>query len=1154
MFGNLFGGGTSAPPKQQQQAPAARAFPPPLPSSGARPGAFGPSAAAPPPEASLSPSTSTGSSGPTGGSDLFGSMSVTSSSAAPQAAATATGFSFLSSPVSSEAPAAAAASGFSFGAGAPTAAAATSSGFAFAAASAPTPAAAGAATSGFAFGGGGGASAPPSSGFAFGSGAPGAVAGGSAGGPSSTAGSAGVDPAEALGAGGVKKKKPTFRPGFERGGGEAPSAAAAAAAAPPPTEPVSSLLAGMQVHEGGSGGGEQPGALLSGLLVHAAGEAPAAEGPGGMLAGLQMHGSGAGEGERDAQAGMGGAAASGFSFPTAAAPVEAAAPTPADAAAPPFSIPSPAGQPPQSRTASAFPGAPASGAADPSTSSTTQMRSVVSSLGEASRVARLRLADLKARLRSLHSEVSVASDAVARLQLAVTDLELRQDESVRGERYEEAEALALELKALQTGALAAASSKRAALLQQRSALEREVEGAFEEISAAARETVSGLGSYAVERAGVLASFRGSAHGAHAAAGDRIVVEEEQLRLKEKGVDNESALVEEERAGVETTIAEQTTALVEACTAQREAHERLVGEVAELERALAAKRSAEAAARGALKETEGKIASIRAKFEKQGKRLASKAEAIEAEKRECAGEARALAAAKAEFAASKRRDRARERGLLRQVEANAGELGTARALCSALDALGAARDKLNGEARACAAACEALREEVERAVRGVRTNAVRKATLGAQASALQKVIDGLDAKEPQLAEEKKRAVAEKKFKEAGRLKEEGEKMVLAKDKATRELSDCTSGIDSCDHDSVALEEGVVGARAALAAAERRGDEARAAALDEAIRAAARFALSLGAPRPTPAIAATIALCDPVSLALLPGAEESAEDGASDLSNAELAIEGVETGAERARGGGHWLSSVQSAAVEMVVAERDVLVDEAQAVAGRLGRPFALAQLLAEVAEEAGQGAAAAAEAAAGEAPALAAGSQQPVSIAAAAAAADADSLASGSGSGSGSGGGEGSAQPGEGVQPTQHLSTGFSFGAGGASLAAPEGGESGHVSGLAGGLGMGAVQEGGVGSGLGAAFLQAAAAAAAGVEDGSASAGAEEMGHAWDAGEGREGGAAAAAPPGPSLHELALGVQSIAASITEKEEAISAAVQREDFDAAGAWLC
>jgi chromosome segregation ATPase len=417
------------------------------------------------------------------------------------------------------------------------------------------------------------------------------------------------------------------------------------------------------------------------------------------------------------------------------------------------------------------------------------------------------------------------------------------------------------------------------------------------------------------------------------------------------VDNECALVEEERAGVESAIAEQTTALAEACSAQREAHERRVGEVAELERALAAKRSEEAAARSALRDTEGKIASIRAKFEKQGKRLSAKAEALEADKAECAREAVELAAAKGEFAGALGRDRARERGLLRQLQANDAELATARALCSALDELGAARSALSAGAAAAASTAAGLREEVERAERAVRSNAVRKAALGAQANALQKVIDGLDAKEPQLAEEKKRAVAEKKFKEAGRLKEEGEKMLVAREKASKELGDCTSGIDGCDHDAVALEEGVAAAKAALAAAERTGDAARAVALDEAIRSAARCALALSARRAPPAIAATIGLVDAASLAPLAPAAHAAADASADASNAELCIEAPEEEGSSGRGGGgHWTSSVQVSARDMVEAERDVLVEEAVAVAGRLGRPFNLAALLAEVAAE------------------------------------------------------------------------------------------------------------------------------------------------------------------------------------------------------------
>ena len=76
------------------------------------------------------------------------------------------------------------------------------------------------------------------------------------------------------------------------------------------------------------------------------------------------------------------------------------------------------------------------------------------------------------------------------------------------------------------------------------------------------------------------------------------------------------------------------------------------------------------------------------------------------------------------------------------------------------------------------------------------------------------------------------------------------------------------------------------------------------------------------------------------------------------------------------------------------------------------------------------------------------------------------------------------------------------------------------------------------------FMQAAA--AAGARDGAAEL--EEGAGAAQGEQPSEGGAA-----GPSPQVLALAIASIASSVTEKEGDISAAVQREDFDAAGAAL-
>ena len=66
--------------------------------------------------------------------------------------------------------------------------------------------------------------------------------------------------------------------------------------------------------------------------------------------------------------------------------------------------------------------------------------------------------------------------------------------------------------------------------------------------------------------------------------------------------------------------------------------------------------AEIAARENLEVAENRIKQIRAKFDKQTKRLASKREGLDAETRECEAEARAIAQALREFALARKKAR------------------------------------------------------------------------------------------------------------------------------------------------------------------------------------------------------------------------------------------------------------------------------------------------------------------------------------------------------------------------------------------------------------------------------------------------------------------------------------------------------------------
>jgi len=528
-------------------------------------------------------------------------------------------------------------------------------------------------------------------------------------------------------ASGMKKKKGGFRPGFDRSSDGAPP----------------SLLSGLTVHGGGDGDGgdEVSTSLLSGMNLH-----------------------GEGEGGQQVQAQAEPAPAEEGTF-ARLLKLTAASPSPAPLEAP--SLPSP----PLRRSAPA------------STDSTAAKKAAVLSLSEAASSTRLRLADLKIRLRAIGEEGRRASGEVDRLRGGLGDVEARQDEAVRTENFDAAERIGEEAEGVRAQ-LAAAEGKRAAILVRRRKTEEEYEGVLAEQAAVALETLSAVRSYEGERAGALASFFADAVRRHGNGADRLAGEEEQLRLKAEGVAREGRMVAEESGQTERAIVVQSEELARSVVELTVRVGTLGSEVAALEAALKAKQAEARSASSQLADAEGRIATIRAKFDKQTKRLAAKRVAVDQETEECANESAAIARAKREYASTRARDRAAERALLRQMGAAGRDVGSLQALSDALSAAAGKRAALAIAAAKATAACDAAGSEVNRVLRASRGVQARKAELEAQAGSARKLIHGIDGRVPGLNEEKKAAVAGKKFKEAARVNDELKRLGEQREQAER----------------------------------------------------------------------------------------------------------------------------------------------------------------------------------------------------------------------------------------------------------------------------------------------------------------------------------------------------------------------------------
>ena len=478
------------------------------------------------------------------------------------------------------------------------------------------------------------------------------------------------------------------------------------------------------------------------------------------------------------------------------------------------------------------------------------------------------------------------------------------------------------------------------VLQLKAEVEANQQQVFAEARAASTLALQGLKVYGEERSTALSSFRNQVYTTHTSLNEKLTSDEEQAQLKAKHVQAETLTVESEARQVESIISEQTGELVKLSAEVKEKHAILTGEVLELERLLEAKRREERAAALQLDEYEQKIKQIAAKFDKQHVRLQTRREHIDNERAECAREAAEIAKAKAEFASSRKRDRRTERDLLAQLRHNSADVAIADSLNVALSAQDARRSELASQSSSAHSALSKSLEAVEECLRATRATESRKAALEAQVSGHNKTIHNIDASIPALNEEKKRAVADKKFKEAGRINDELKRLSDQREEAVKELSTCTTGVDAAEAELSGAGANLNALRSAALSTERTSDLERCELLKKAIRALSIQVRDLSKSRRKAILTPTVTEID--AQTLVPLASNSEAEAAEDEAQATtLAIEiNKDTG----------MSSTQHAAVELLAAERDLLLEELNILCARHGVSADIGQLPAQEEEE------------------------------------------------------------------------------------------------------------------------------------------------------------------------------------------------------------
>ena len=276
-------------------------------------------------------------------------------------------------------------------------------------------------------------------------------------------------------ASGIKKKKPGFRPGFAR---DEPTATA------PTTSTGGSVLSGLTVHEEPNTTDDNTGnSVLAGMRLHAASDAGEDQGEApSVLSGLQVHNVNTPGTDTNTITPM----ASGFNFVGNSSPAVTINTTSSLPVIPP-TVPTTAqdngmfGNLLKKSTASTetFQTSTFGTTAARSVSPTARMRNNLTDLNDAARQTRMRLADLKIRLRQLIEQDKVANQEVEKWKSKVSDIERKQDEAIRNELFEEAEQLNESLDAAR-GSLLAAEGRRRGVLANRTSVEEEQAQVFKE--------------------------------------------------------------------------------------------------------------------------------------------------------------------------------------------------------------------------------------------------------------------------------------------------------------------------------------------------------------------------------------------------------------------------------------------------------------------------------------------------------------------------------------------------------------------------------------------------------------------------------------------------------------------------------------------------
>lgn len=404
-------------------------------------------------------------------------------------------------------------------------------------------------------------------------------------------------------------------------------------------------------------------------------------------------------------------------------------------------------------------------------------------LEDSGRATRMSLADSRIRVRQLQDEEQRILEQIQRDKQNIDAMSKQQDDAIRTEAFDQAEMLAERIESV-SKSLRHHEEKRNQVLQQLQEIRNAQNAIFQEATKQTAQAISLISEFHSQKLSELERFRKDVMKTKSETIERILSDAEQLQSKESLVAAEVTLLEEEASNVEKSIKEQTGELSSLVVKLEEQYSTIMDEVEELKRKLAEKEAEAAGVHSELSSTKSRIDSIRSRFEKQHARVALKKERVTIEQNECRAEAEAIAQAKRECAGLLIDKRKRETTMLKIVKSSNSDKSVLKTLDASLKKFSKSRALFANKEAEHDKLLQDLATKVESAMQSLRDNATQRAADEAAAASKKKQIETMDAKIPQLEEEKLAAVAAKKFKEAGRLNDELKRMEAAREEIQR----------------------------------------------------------------------------------------------------------------------------------------------------------------------------------------------------------------------------------------------------------------------------------------------------------------------------------------------------------------------------------